>query len=154
MPTNSPSPSQPLNMPQAICMPPRKCDTEDIGRECKETAVITVCFSNCLHRTTVHKVPGPGEGSSRGEAPQPQPHCLPSQPTSASLVCSKGGTVKGVGVGGLLAFVPPVSSLYPSSFLHVLSSVSIPFLPFSFTVHYFLISFILFFGHTEWQVES
>ena len=150
MPTKSPSPSQPLNMPQAICMPPRKCDTEDIRREYKETAVITMCFSNCLHRTTVHKVPGPGKRSSRGEAPQPQPHCLPSQPTSSSLVCSKGGTLKGVGVGGLLGFVPPISSLYPSSFLHVLGSISIPFLPFSFTVCYF----ILFFGHTEWQVES
>ena len=69
--------------------------------------------------------------------PQPRPHCLPSQPASSSLVCSKGGSIKGVGVGGLLAFVPPISSLYPSSFLRVLSSISIPFLPLSFTVHYF-----------------
>ena len=137
MPTKSPSPGQPLNMPQAICMPPRKCDTEDVRREYKETAVITMCFSNCLHRTTVHKVLGPGKGSSRGEAPQPQPHCLPSQPTSSSLVCSKRGTLRGAGVGGPLAFVPPSLPFIPpaSRMCSVLSA--------SFSCLFLLLSVIL-----------
>ena len=93
-------------------MPPRKCDPEDTRREYKEKAATTIWFQIAYAAPLYTR----HQGLFRVfmvRGPQPRPHCLPSQPTSSSLVCSKGGAIKGVGVGGSLSLCSP--HVFPSS---------------------------------------